>query len=33
MVAVEKNEPATVENINKPIRDAPKLSQLRSALG
>ena len=32
MVAVEKNQPATIQNGNKPIRDAWKLSKSRSAV-
>ena len=32
MVAVEKNQPATVQNINKPVRDLPELSKSKSAL-
>ena len=28
MVAVEKNQPATIQNANKPIRDALKLLKL-----
>ena len=27
MIAVEKNQPATIQNANESIRDAPKLSK------
>ena len=26
MVAVKKNQPATIQNTNKPVRDGPKMS-------
>ena len=29
MVAVEKNQPATIQNANDPVRDVPKLSEWR----
>ena len=32
MVAVEKNQPANIQNANEPERDAPNLSKLRSAV-
>ena len=32
MVAVEKNQPATIQNANEAVRDVPKLSEWRSAV-
>ena len=32
MVAVEKDQPATIQNANEPVRDVPKLSEWRSAV-